>query len=66
MKTSELIRIITRYGTCRLLRSGSKHDIWINTTTGRRFLVPRHPSKEIPTGTARKIMKDAGVKEDEL
>jgi len=61
MKTSELTRLIKKQG-CHILRHGSEHDEWINPRTGRSTYIPRHPSKELPTGTARKILKDLGLK----
>lgn len=60
MKVSELIRILKK-NHCKLLRHGNSHDIWISQITGKRFIVPRHPSQEIPTGTLKKIKEDAGI-----
>jgi len=60
MKTSELMKLL-KQADCRMTRHGSSHDIWISPKTGRKFSVPRHKS-EIPTGTAVKILKDAGLK----
>ncbi|MBQ6735317.1 MAG: type II toxin-antitoxin system HicA family toxin [Lachnospiraceae bacterium] len=61
MKTSELTKKL-RKGRCRLIEHGTNHDIWFSPITGKEFLVPRHPSKEIKTGTATTILKDAGLK----
>lgn len=61
MKVSELIRLAKKKG-CHLLEHGSRHDIWINPSTGRIAEIPRHQSAELPTGTANKIMKDLGLK----
>ena len=60
MKTPELLKKLKK-GKCTLLRSGSRHDIWYSPITGKQFAVPRHKA-EIPTGTANKILKDAGLK----
>ncbi len=60
MKTSELIKILKR-GGCYILRNGKKHDIWCSPKTEKEFPVPRHTSKEIPSGTCNNIKKDAGV-----
>lgn len=62
MKTSELTRLLKQSG-CRLIRHGSRHDIWWSPVTNQEFLIWRHPSREIPTGTVNKILKDAGIKE---
>lgn len=61
MKTSELIKQLKKNG-CHLVEHGKEHDKWYSENTGKAFRVPRHGSKEIPTGTANRIMKDAGVK----
>ena len=60
MKTSELIKKLKRAG-CFAVRSGGNHDIRHSPITDKDFAGPRHPNKEIPTGTAAKIMKDAGI-----
>ena len=41
---------------------GKEHDKWHNDITGKDFMIPRHGSKEIATGTANRILKDAGIK----
>lgn len=61
MKVNELIKLLKANG-CYLLTHGKEHDKWHSEITGKNFMLPRHPSKELPTGTANKIMKDAGLK----
>ena len=61
MKTSELTKRLTKAG-CYIIEHGSRHDIWYSPKTEKKFEVWRHPSTENPTGTANKIMKDAGLK----
>jgi Predicted periplasmic or secreted lipoprotein len=61
MKVSELVKLAKKKG-CRIFRNGSEHDIWINPLTGKTAPIPRHPSKEIATGTANRIMKDLGLR----
>lgn len=61
MKTSELTKLLKRNG-CELIKHGKEHDRWRSEITGKEFSVPRHPSKEIPPGTANRILKDAGIK----
>lgn len=62
MKVSEIQKKIAASGYCSLIRHGDNHDIWKNNKTGKEFQIPRHPSKELPKGTAYKILKDAGLK----
>jgi len=57
--TAEFIRRITRTGF-RLVAHGKKHDIYENRSTGKRVIVARH-AKEIPNGTYRAMLKDAGL-----
>lgn len=61
MKTQELIKLL-RKNKCYVLRNGSRHDIWYSEVTQRQFAIPRQKS-EIPTGTLKNILKDAGVKQ---
>lgn len=59
MKTQELLKLLKK-NKCYVLRNGSKHDIWYSESTGRQFAVPRHKA-EIPLGTLKNILKDAGI-----
>ena len=38
-----------------------KHDFYWNPKTGKRVMVWRHASKDIPNGTYNSILKDAGI-----
>lgn len=60
MKTSELTKKLKKAG-CYLIEHGKEHDKWYSPLTGRTFTVPRHMSKELATGTAKNILKDAGL-----
>lgn len=60
MKRSELIKILKRSG-CYFVHEGTKHEVWHSDITGKNFLIWRH-SKEVPTGTLEKILKEAGIK----
>lgn len=60
MKLQELTKLLKK-SKCKLLRNGSRHDIWYSEITGKQFTVPRHKA-EIPTGTLNNILKDAGLK----
>ena len=61
MKVSELTKLLKK-NDCYLVEHGKEHDRWHSDITGKDFYVPRHKSKEIPTGTLNKILKDAGLK----
>jgi len=60
MKTSELLKKLKK-NKIRLIRHGSRHDIYYSPITDKEFPVPRH-STEIKTGTLHSILKDAGLK----
>jgi predicted RNA binding protein YcfA (HicA-like mRNA interferase family) len=57
--TAELVRRLTKAGF-RLVIHGKRHDIYENVRSGKRVIVGRH-SKEIPNGTYRSILRDAGL-----
>ena len=61
MKVSELTKLLKK-NDCRLVVHGAEHDKWYSEITGKTFMVPRHQSKEIPTGTLNRILKDAGLR----
>jgi len=58
MKRSELLIQIKKEG-CIFLRSGSRHDIYINPKTGQKQPVPRH--SEIDNALAKHIKKYLGI-----
>lgn len=59
MKNSELLKTLKQHD-CSLVRHGSNHDIWFSPITNQQFAVPRHKS-EIKPGTAKAILKSAGI-----
>ena len=61
MKVSELIKQLKK-NHCYLVEHGKEHDKWYSEKTQKSFMVPRHGSKELPTGTANRILMDAGMK----
>lgn len=62
MKVSELIKLISKSRKCHFVEHGKEHDRWHSDITGKDFMIPRHSSKEIPTGTVNRILKDAGIR----
>ena len=57
MKTNQFVRSLEAAG-CRLVRHGDKHDKWYSPITGKYRFVPRHGSKEVPTGLLKSLKKD--------
>ena len=56
---AELLRRLVKAGF-KLAAHAKRHDIYENPRTSRRVIVARH-SKEIPNGTYRSILRDAGL-----
>ncbi len=61
MKTSEFLKKAKSIG-CYLVEHGKEHDKWFSPVTGKFFRVPRHGAKELKTGLANQLIKDAGLK----
>jgi mRNA interferase HicA len=58
MKRIELLKQLKKEG-CKLLRNGSRHDIYINPKTGQKQPIPRH--SEIDNTLANHIKKYLGI-----
>lgn len=57
MKTNELLALLRGAGCEPLRDAKGSHEIWWNPKTGKRCVVPIHPSKEVGTGLEKKIKK---------
>lgn len=62
MKYNELKKKLKKAGWSFLRQGKGSHEVWQNAETKQRIIVANHGSKEVPTGTANKILKDAGLK----
>lgn len=60
MRYSELEKKLKK-GGCKVIREGANHSIWYSPVTGKTFPVSRHKTEEIPTGTLKSIIRDAGL-----
>ena len=60
MKVSEMKKLLESNG-CYKEKEGSNHEIWYSPKTDKHFTLPRHNAKELPTGTAKNIKKQAGL-----
>ena len=61
MKSSELIKKFEKGGWLEVRQSGS-HKIFTHPESKFTISVPSHGSKEVPTGLAKKLLKQAGLK----
>lgn len=59
MKISEFLRSASKNG-CQFLKHKTRHDVWVNRD-GKPFLIPRHGSKELPTGLEKAAKEWAGI-----
>jgi predicted RNA binding protein YcfA (HicA-like mRNA interferase family) len=60
----ELVRVLVRRGF-EFDRSKGSHHIYIHPVTRRRATVPFH-KRDIPKGTFREILRQAGISKEEL
>lgn len=61
MKSSELLRKLSKAG-CYMVRQGKgSHEIWFSPITEKEFVVPNHGSQEIGKGLEVKIKRTAGI-----
>ena len=60
MKFSELYKLLEKHGWEK--REGKKHAKYVHPKFKDFIPVGRHSSREVPTGTLNKILKDARLK----
>lgn len=61
LKPEEVIRKLKKAGFVFDRQARGSHEIWYNPTTKRRTVVPNHPGADIPKGTLRAIINQAGL-----
>lgn len=62
MKTNELIKKIEEDGWYLFRQAKGSHSIYRHPIKKNLLTIPVHPGKEIPTGTCKAIIKQAGIK----
>ncbi|MEN9431305.1 MAG: hypothetical protein RL206_224 [Bacteroidota bacterium] len=60
MKSNSLIKMIEKDGWFKVRTNGSHHVFKHNQKSG--LVVVPHPKKDVPVGTAKSILKQAGIK----
>lgn len=65
IKDRELIKVLIKLGFFQHSETGSSHLVFKHAD-GRRTTVARHPSKDIPRGTLRAILRDVNISPEEL
>lgn len=66
LKPSDVIRKLRKAGFVFDRHAKGSHEIWYNSDTRRRTVVPNHPGKDIPKGTLRAIIQQSGLTIDEF
>ncbi len=66
LKPSDVIRKLRKAGFIFDRHAKGSHEIWYNPDTHKRTVVPNHPGRDIPKGTLRAIIQQAGFTVDEF
>jgi predicted RNA binding protein YcfA (HicA-like mRNA interferase family) len=61
----EIVRKLRTLGFVFFRRAAGSHEIWRNPATGAFTTIPNHPG-DMPEGTLRAILKQAGVAVDDF
>ena len=61
----QIVQRLKRLGFEFHRQAAGSHEIWHNPTTNRYTTVPNHPG-DMPAGTLRAILKQAGVTAEEF
>jgi predicted RNA binding protein YcfA (HicA-like mRNA interferase family) len=61
----EVVQRLGQFGFVFRRQAAGSHEIWFNAETGHFTTIPNHPG-DLPEGTLRAILKQAGVSVDEF
>jgi predicted RNA binding protein YcfA (HicA-like mRNA interferase family) len=61
----DIVRKLRALGFFFFRQAAGSHEIWHNPTTGNFTTIPNHPG-DMPEGTLRAILKQAGVAVDDF
>lgn len=61
----EVVRRLRDFGFGFLRQAAGSHEIWFHPLTRRYTTVPHHPG-DIPEGTLRAILRQAGISPEEF
>ena len=57
----DVIKKLKKAGFVFDRQAKGSHEIWYNPITKRRTTIPNHPGVDIPKGTIKAIIKEAGL-----
>jgi predicted RNA binding protein YcfA (HicA-like mRNA interferase family) len=66
MTAADVIKKLKKGGFVFDRYAKGSHEIWYNPVTKRRTTIPNHPGMDIPKGTLRAIIKEAGYSTEEF
>lgn len=61
----KIIKTLKSFGFVFHRQAAGSHEIWFNPETNRYTTIPNHPG-DMPEGTLRAILKQAGISPDEF
>ncbi|MBD2392541.1 type II toxin-antitoxin system HicA family toxin [Aphanizomenon flos-aquae NRERC-008] len=61
----EIIKILKKFGFSFYRQAAGSHEIWLNPEANLYITIPNH-SGDMPEGTLRAILKQAGIKPDDF
>ena len=66
LTSREVIRGLKNAGFEFDRQAKGSHEIWYNPANKRSTTIPNHPGVEVPKGTIKAILKQAGLSLDEF
>jgi len=64
-KYREIVNLLKKFGFEFYRQAAGSHEIWYNSKTNRFTTIPNHTG-DMPEGTLRAILKQAGINPDEF
>ncbi len=64
-KYRDVVKRLKKLGFEFARQAAGSHEIWFNPKTKRYTTIPNHP-KDLPEGTLRAILKQAGISPEEF
>lgn len=61
----QIVKRLKKLGFAFDRQAAGSHEIWFNADTGRYTTIPNHPG-DMPEGTLRAILKQAGISAEEF
>lgn len=61
----EIVERLKQFGFVFDRQAAGSHEIWFNAGTNRYTTIPNHPG-DMPEGTLRAILKQAGIETEEF